>query len=161
MTSRRAAVRILALAGALGVGWALWIAATGSVDSRVLGLRIRSSSASRPFWIGAVAIAVAIWLHGPRNTVASVRRAAGRLTALHGVALLAVTTAVVSAAGNSWTASGPDAFAYVSQAALWREGQFKVPIPLAARAPWPKPIVTFTPWGYRAGSGGRRQPWFR
>ena len=69
--------------------------------------------------------------------------------------VLALATVVVSLAGNSWTASGPDSFAYVSQAAMWRAGQLETPVPLAAGAPWPNAIATFSPFGYRPAPNGR------
>jgi hypothetical protein len=68
--------------------------------------------------------------------------------------LLSIATLAVSAACNSWTASGPDSYAYVSQAELWREGSLQLPVPLAADAPWPNAVATFATPGYRPALNG-------
>ena len=63
----------------------------------------------------------------------------------------------VTAAGVGWntrTAGGADAYGYVSQAALWRAGTLHVDHAFALGAPWPTPLWTFTPLGYRPATNG-------
>jgi hypothetical protein len=58
------------------------------------------------------------------------------------------------AAGLRWgtfTASGADAYGYVSQASLWLRGDLVVEQPLAREVPWPDADWTFSPLGYRPG----------
>ncbi len=75
---------------------------------------------------------------------AAVRLGVGLLTA--GVLALGVST-------TSWTAGGPDAHAYVTQAELLLRGALKTPVPIASEAPWPDAIATFVPAGYRRVPG--------
>ena len=42
----------------------------------------------------------------------------------------------------------------MSQADLWLNGDLTVPIPLAATAPWPEALLTFTPHGFRPAVSG-------
>jgi hypothetical protein len=106
----------------------------------------------------------ALWLAGPAGRLALIERAAWWLNKARGLARLTrrlvpsapvlalLLAGIVAAAGwvyGSKTASGPDSFAYVSQAALWRTGRLDIPIPLAPRAPWPDAATTFAPFGYR------------
>ena len=51
-------------------------------------------------------------------------------------------------AESSYTASGTDAYAYVTQADLWLSGRLTVPVPIANDVPWPRPLSTFIPFGY-------------
>jgi hypothetical protein len=86
--------------------------------------------------------------------LAQVRRdfgaAARHLTSARVAALLAGLVLIVGIANNSWTAGGPDSYAYVTQADLLLQGRLTVPVPLAARVPWPDALTTLTPYGYRA-----------
>jgi hypothetical protein len=68
--------------------------------------------------------------------------------------MLAAAVLVTGLRFNTWTGSGSDGFAYVSQAALFRAGRLELPLPLARRAPWPDATATFAPFGYRAAPGG-------
>ncbi|MGE5834925.1 MAG: ArnT family glycosyltransferase, partial [Acidobacteriota bacterium] len=75
---------------------------------------------------------------------------AARLTPFSAAALLAIATTVLSLVASSWTASGPDSYAYLSHAAMLREGRLSHSIDLVDEAPWPGAAATFVPFGYRA-----------
>jgi len=72
--------------------------------------------------------------------------------------LAAIALAIaVTAAGLLWntqTAGGADAYGYVSQAALWRAGTLHVDHAFALDPPWPTPLWTFAPLGYRPALNG-------
>jgi hypothetical protein len=65
-------------------------------------------------------------------------------------AILAIGILVIGIANNSWGAGASDSYSYVSQMDLWRAGNLKVPIAMAAQVPWPNALATFTPFGYAA-----------
>ncbi len=145
-----ATVAVVALVTAAVLAWG------DGLNVRVAGIRLTANDPWRPLAVGLVSVMAAIALAGSRASIASLRRAANTTVAAptHVVAALALAVALVSLAFNSWTASGPDSFAYVSQAALWREGRLALAAPLAATAPWPEAVTTFAPFGYRAAPGG-------
>jgi hypothetical protein len=64
--------------------------------------------------------------------------------------VLALTIGIVAVWHSSWTASGADAYAYVTQADLLLTGRLTVPVPIANEVPWPRPLSTFVPFGYSA-----------
>ena len=64
--------------------------------------------------------------------------------------VLAIAVGVTAVSQTSWTASGSDAHAYVTQADLWLAGSVKVQVPIANDVPWPSPLSTFVPFGYAA-----------
>lgn len=49
---------------------------------------------------------------------------------------------------GAWVASGADSYGYVSQAALWRDGQLVVSQPFAEVDGWPTSVEGVTPLGY-------------
>jgi hypothetical protein len=154
MTRRRLA-GALALIAVAAVAWAAVIAIFGGRAIVIGGLKITSSNVWRPLAVAIAAAALAAGLAGAQGTRAMAATIARRLTPAAAALLIALATVVVSLAGNSWTASGADSFAYLSQAAMWRAGQLETAVPLAADAPWPNAIATFSPFGYRPAPNGR------
>src|SRR6185503_20126551 len=71
-------------------------------------------------------------------------------TASRLAAALAAAIGVIAIAQSSYTASGADAYAYVTQADLLLTGTLTVPVPIANEVPWPAPLSTFVPFGYAA-----------
>jgi hypothetical protein len=152
--SRSMVVRASLACAIAGIGAAILLFWSGGVSVHLAGRRISATDPSRPLVVGVMAAILAVVLVGVRPTIASTRDALGRITPAPAAVALAIVIGAVSAGFNSWTASGPDSFAYVSQAALWREGRLTAPAPLAAAAPWPEAVTTFAPFGYRAAPGG-------
>jgi hypothetical protein len=146
---RRLVTSAAAIAAFLALAWAAVIWITGGLTFTIAGMRLSATTAWRPVAIGAVLGVLAMWLAGPRSPGTAAAGIAAHFTPLRCAVALAVMTAAAGLAGNSWTASGPDPFAYVSQAALWRTGRLDLPVPLAADVPWPDAVSTFTPFGYR------------
>jgi oligosaccharyl transferase STT3 subunit len=130
MRSRTIQLVLVAL-GLVGLGVALWDASMGGFYFRVLGMRVSSWEAYKPFRIGMLAMIAAIWLHdstaAPNHTCWSLfHRWAPWIAA--GMAVVSVAMAVRF---GIFTAAGADGYGYVSQASLWAQGRLVVPDPLA------------------------------
>jgi hypothetical protein len=99
--------------------------------------------------VAAVAYAMVSGVEEIRRELSDFRRFSVPLAIV-----LSLSPAVAGLARNSWTAAGSDSYAYVSQADLWLQGTQTVPVPIADAAPWPEPVWTFTPYGYRPAASG-------
>lgn len=131
----------------LGSAWTLSLVVFGGFDARVLGSRVTTHEPLRPLLFTAAALSVFILSGGSARP-----RLPGWIAGVdHRVAagLLASTVLAVGLAYCTTTASGADAYGYVSQADLWIDGEVKVPQPWVARAPWPSRRWAFAPLGYR------------
>jgi hypothetical protein len=136
---------IVAVFAVFGILWALAIWLVGGFTIALAGVTIHSHDPLRPLALGAIAAAIYVATRGPLNT--------RRLTIPLAV-LLAVCPAIAGIARNSWTAGGSDQYAYASQADLWLQGNLTVQVSLAATAPWPEPVGTFMPYGFRPAVSG-------
>jgi len=136
---------IVAVFAVFGTLWALSIWLVGGFSIALPGVTIQSHDPLRPLAIGVVAGVMYLVTKGPLN----VRRVTTALAVL-----LALCPAIAGIARNSWTAGGADQYAYVSQAELWLRRNLAVQIPLAATAPWPEPLITFMPHGFRPAISG-------
>ncbi|MEO8070697.1 MAG: glycosyltransferase family 39 protein, partial [Acidobacteriota bacterium] len=150
MTVTRVLGRLIGLAAIAAIGWSLVLILVGGVTMTLGPLRLSSNDPWRPLLIGVAMAALSVWISGFLGLRSDLRRAAALLTPARAALVLALATMLTSLAWNSWTASGPDSFAYLSEAALWRQGRLSAPAPLAADAPWPDAVETFAPFGYRA-----------
>jgi len=146
---RRLLTSVVAIAAFLALAWAAVIWLTGGLTLTIAGVRVSATTAWRPLAIGVALGAVGMRMAGLRSPRAVTAWIVAHVTPARCAIALAVMTAVAGLAGNSWTASGPDPFAYVSQAALWRTGRLDLPVPLAGEVPWPDAVSTFAPFGYR------------
>jgi hypothetical protein len=134
----------------LGVGSlavALRDVSVGGFYFNVLGIRVSSWEAYKPFRIGMLAMLTAIWLHdrtaAPDRTVW--RTLAGWAPWI--TAGIVVASVVLAIRLGIFVAAGADAYGYVSQASLWAQGRLVVPDPLAELEPVLGPAVA--PLGYR------------
>jgi hypothetical protein len=138
----------------------------------IAGVRVSSRNPFRPFLISAVAVAAygavsgrtklgedAGWLRGAGRRLAALGAEGVRLAEAQRhpaplAALIAVGAVAVSLSFRESTAGGSDAFSYVTQADLWlsRTPRLRIEMPIAAAAPWPSALETFTPFGYRMTS---------
>jgi hypothetical protein len=154
----RARAIAAALAGLIATAAAVWAAVlvvSGGLPAfTIAGVRVSSNDPWRPLAAAVLAAALMVWIAGPRGAYNLIRRALAAWTPARIACLLALATTAIGLTFNSWTASGPDSYAYVSQAALWRSGTLRLPVPLAARAPWPDAIATFATPGYRPAPDG-------
>ena len=133
---------------ALALATVVWV--TGGTTIAVAGLRVSSTDPVRPLIAAILLGAVYAFVSGrPRlraDLAATVRvTTPGRLSIV-----LAAAIGVIAVWQTSWTASGSDAYAYVTQADLWLAGNLTVPVPIANEVPWPAPLSTFVPFGYTA-----------
>lgn len=159
--------------------WAIALAVVGGFDTYLGGLRIRSNDPSRPLVAGVILMAVAIWadrqwgawesgriwkpvrrglaatLRVARRSIERLRPLAALFTPVRIAVLLAVSVVLIGIRFNSTTASGSDAYGYVSQADLWLAGDLRLEQPWVDDAPWPDAQWTFSPLGHRpAGEPG-------
>jgi hypothetical protein len=160
------------------LAWAGWLWFRGGVDVEIAGFAITSHDPRRPFLLGLLCLAVHVWIDqrlypGAAPTVlgrlwtasrpdrvrafAVGRRAAAVLRPTPVAVLLALATLAVGLVCGSRSATGSDAYGYVSQADLWLDGSLRVPQPWVDDVPWPEADWTFTPLGYRpVGDRGER-----
>ena len=141
---------MVGVASALALAWAVLVWISGGTTIAVAGLRVSSTDPIRP--LVAVALLAAIYLltsgrQRVREDAALARRLA---TASRLAGVLAAAIGVIAIAQSSYTASGADAYAYVTQADLLLAGTLTVPVPIANEVPWPAPLSTFVPFGYAA-----------
>ncbi|MGE3841727.1 MAG: ArnT family glycosyltransferase [Vicinamibacterales bacterium] len=139
-----------AVLAALSGVWAATVWLGGGVDLVIAGVRVVSRSPARPALIGLGAAACHILINGWARARTDLAASARMMTLARVAGALAVGTIAVALTFNTWAAGGADSYAYVTQADLWLQGNLKVPIPLAERAPWPNALATFTPFGYRS-----------
>ena len=147
---RRSLAAIAVLAGV----WALIVWATGGMQFSVAGMSISSRDPLRPLGLAALAAVGWVAAAGPARARARVSRVASHVSAAHLAGLLALATTGLAISHNSWTAGGSDAYAYVTQAALLRQGRLSVPAVIPESVPWPNALATLTPLGFAATEGG-------
>jgi hypothetical protein len=146
--------RAIAIAAVLALAWSLLILLTGGTAIALAGLRVSSTDPIRPLIAALVLAALYAFTSGRqrvRDDAALTRRFASpaRLAAV-----LALCIGIIALAQSSFTASGADAYAYVTQADLLLSGRLTVPVPIASDVPWPRPLSTFVPFGYAAVADG-------
>lgn len=148
--ARRAGIRRAVLAIALLLlAWSLVVAATGGLDTKVLGIRVSSRDAARSFW-GAIVLVVLYVAAGWRQALDDLRWSRAHLDrAVPWVAAGALV--VIGFVYATRTAAGADAYGYVSQADLWLNGQLTVHQPLSEELALPGRGWAFAPLGYRPG----------
>ncbi len=151
---RKAFASLLAAVAALALAWGIAAALAGGLSFTLGGLQVRSTNYWRPIAAGLAAAAIAVAINGWHASRTDLSRIAAGVTAARAAGALAILTTILGLAASSWTASGPDSYAYLSNAALWREGRLTMPVDLANEAPWPDAATTFAPFGYRARYGG-------
>jgi hypothetical protein len=138
------------LAACVAFAWSAAVWLTGGTTIAIGGLRLSSKDPIRPL-VAAFALTAVYLLSSRRQLVRDdVSLAARVATPARLSAVLAIAIGVIAIWQSSWTASGTDAYAYVSQADRWLEGRLKVPVPIADEVPWPRALSTFVPFGYAA-----------
>ena len=145
---------MVGVASALALAWAVLVRISGGTTIAVAGLRVSSTDPIRPLVAAALLAAIYVLTSGRqrvREDAALARRlATASLRARALAAVLAAAIGVIAIAQSSYTASGADAYAYVTQADLLLAGTLTVPVPMANEVPWPAPLSTFVPFGYAA-----------
>jgi hypothetical protein len=144
--------RLLLILAGIAFAWGLIVILTGGVDWRIGGTAVRSRAPDRPFIIGiTLLLAQAIaYRQAFARDAARVSDAVRPL--LPALALgIAAALAVYAAYFGWFTASGSDAYGYVSQAYLWANGALPSAQTIPIEVPWPSADVSLAPLGYRPG----------
>lgn len=148
--------RLLAALAGAALLWAFAVWLAGGVDLRAAGLRLRSTDPWRPA-LGGIVLGALYFAAARRAGLREDAALVTRLAAPPRLAFaIAVFSAVVAFVFNAATAGGSDSYGYVTHAESWRlvlsertrvegSGSFRTPVPLAATAPWPRAIESFTP----------------
>ena len=145
---------------AVFAGFAVFVALTGGIDTRLWNIPIRSRSWDRP-----AAVALACGLLGAsilrREILTAFSRLgpralnAGRLL-LRGIPLIAACSAGIAAiAFGTHAAGGADSYGYVSQAHLLARGRLTEPLLRSRSFTWPDVPHTLVPLGYRLSPSQR------
>lgn len=146
--------RLLAAFAAAAFVWTLIVWLAGGVDLRLAGLPITSHDPVRPALVGlllAILYGFTARQGGWRNDLEFVRR---HSTPPRLALATTVVSTVVAFAFNAATAGGSDSYGYVTHAEAWQSGSFSTPVPLAATAPWPRAIESFTPFAQHPSPDG-------
>lgn len=146
--------RAIASAAVLALTWSLLIRATGGTVIAIAGLRVSSTDPVRPLIAALILAAIYGVASGQQRIRDDVARARALASPARLAVVLALAAGVIALSQSSFTASGADAYAYVTQADLWLSGRLTVPIPIANDVPWPRPLSTFVPFGYTAVADG-------
>jgi hypothetical protein len=153
VTGRRA---VLVVAGVLFL-WGIVLLATGGFVVETPWGRLSSRAPVRPFVLGTLVLLFYFtrWRRHWRTDIAALDRIRPE-PALAGLAV--VLSLAIGLIWGTRIAEGPDASAYVSQAALLARGELTTTAPVWARdAPWAEAVSTAAPSGYAEGTRpGRR-----
>ncbi len=144
----------LAIAAVFALAWSVLVWVTGGTAIAIAGLRVSSTDPIRPL----IAACVLAALYAVASGQERIREDAARVRTLASPARMAIALAlavgIIALSQSSFTASGADAYAYVTQADLWLSGRLTVPVPIANDVPWPRPLSTFVPFGYAVVADG-------
>lgn len=133
----------------MSAAWAILLALSGGFDTTALGIRITAHDPLRPALVAALALVV-FFVSGGSPALGWRRlAAAARVDDRWLAGGLAAGIFVLALAYGTRTASGADAYGYVSEADLWSQGSLKVEQPWEAQVPWPSRGSSFAPLGYR------------
>jgi hypothetical protein len=144
--------RLLLILAGISFAWGVVVILTGGVDWRIAGVAVRSRAPDRPFIIGiTLLLAQAIaYRQAFARDAARVTDAVRPLVPAFALGVAAALAAYAAYFG--WfTASGSDAYGYVSQAYLWASGALPSAQPIPIEVPWPSGDVSLAPLGYRPG----------
>jgi len=119
---------VIGLGGLAVAAWDVWM---GGFHLSVLGVRVSSREAYKPFRAGMLAVIAAIWLNDREASPdeSSWRRLPRWAPWI--VAAAAVVSMAMAIRFGIFVAGGADSYGYVSQASLWAEGRLVTPDPLA------------------------------
>jgi hypothetical protein len=135
--------------------WAVLTTISGGLHIGVGGLEVSSRNPVRPAAV-AILLAALAWLLDPAWAETWTKRltaAVGPAVRRFAVPLAALCLFVTAVAFTVRAAVAADAFGYLSQSVMWLRGGLTIDQPFAAEVPWPNADWTFSPLGYRPGSG--------
>jgi hypothetical protein len=144
VTVQRRATAFLVL-GFMAALFAVFVALTGGIDTRIAGVAVRSRSWERPATVALVLLGLGIFF--VRHLFAGV---ASRLFRALPVLIILWGTAAAFAFGT-YAAGGADSFGYISQAELLAHGRLTDTMPSHPAFDWPDIGVTLTPLAFTRG----------
>ena len=144
VTVQRRATAFLLLAF-LAALFAVFVALTGGIDTRIAGVAVRSRSWERPAAVALVLLGLALFVvrHRFAGVPAKLFRALPALIILWGT--------VAAFAFGTYAAGGADSFGYISQAELLAHGRLTDTMPSHPAFDWPDIGVTLTPLAFTRG----------
>lgn len=137
----------LGVVACIGFAVAVWDLTMGGFYFRVLGVRLSSWEAYKPFRLGMVATVAALairdrWAEPTQTSWELIHRWSRWIAGA-----VAIVSIAIAIHWGVFAAGGADAYGYVSQAALWAEGHVSAPDPLAMVARIVGPAAA--PLGYQ------------
>lgn len=144
MTAQRRGATLLLL-GLIAALFAVFVAMTGGIDTRIAGIAVRSRSWERPATIALALTAAGLFF---------VRQAIPWLPARLFRALPAIVVlwgATASLVFGTYAAGGADSFGYISQAELLAHGRLTDAVPSHPAFSWPDVPYTLTPLAFTQG----------
>ena len=148
MTKQRRAATLLLL-GLLAALFALFVALTGGIDTRIGGVAVRSRSWERPATVAIVLLGAGLFFvrHWLTEIPAWLFRALPGLIVLWG--------SIAALVFGTYAAGGADSYGYISQAELMAHGRLTEPMPFHPAFDWPEVPVTLTPLAFTRGPDPR------
>jgi 4-amino-4-deoxy-L-arabinose transferase-like glycosyltransferase len=144
MTDQRRASALLLL-GLLAAVFAVFVALTGGIDTRIAGVAVRSRSWERPATVAVVLLAA--WLFFVRRRLAGVPARVFKALPL----LIVLWGGIAALVFGTYAAGGADSFGYISQAELIAHGHLTEPMPTHPAFNWPDVPATLTPLAFTRG----------
>ena len=135
----------LLLLGLIATLFAVFVALTGGIDTRIAGVAVRSRSWERPAAAAVVLLGAGLFFvrHLFTGVPARLFRALPVLIVLWG--------AVAAFAFGTYAAGGADSFGYISQAELLAHGRLTDTVPSHPAFDWPDIAATLTPLAFTRG----------
>lgn len=150
----RAALVAMSIISVLLVIASVLVWSAGGFRTEAFGLRVQATDPLRPIWLAVALIVVRVVglsFVGFDAEVGALRRfLRAPMIAAALAALITLTTLVT----NHGVGGGADSYGYVSQAALWLDGDLTVDQEWLRDTPWPHALRSAAPLGYRPAVTG-------
>jgi hypothetical protein len=138
---------LLAALAAAAALWAAVVQVTGGIAFAAAAGRLTSTDPVRPALAALVLTVLYLFAARRGGLRADAAWVSRTVTPARLAAALAAAAAVIALLTNARVAGASDSFGYVMHADAWVAGSLKrPPEPLAASAPWPRALETFTPF---------------
>lgn len=144
--------KLLLIAAGLLFSWGVVVALTGGIDTRILGIAVRSRDPFRALAGGVILLLIQAAVYR-RESAADLGRALvyarGQSPAI--AMALAIALGIHGVVFGTFAAGAADQYGYVSQAYAWASGWLPGEIPLTIDLPFPYSDFMQAPLGYRPG----------
>jgi len=144
MTAQRRGATLILL-GLVVALFAVFVAMTGGIDTRLAGVPVRSRSWERPATLALLLLGAGVFFL--RQAFAWLPRRLFRALP----ALVVVWGAAAALIFGTYAAGGADSFGYISQAELFAHGRLTDAVPMHPAFNWPDAPYTLTPLAFTRG----------